>query len=162
MRCQVPDIRPAAVAGMFYPDAPRRLDGDVRAYLAAASSNDRTWPKALIAPHAGYIYSGPIAASAYAQLAPGREVIRRVVLLGPVHRVPVRGLALPEAGAFATPLGSVPVDREASALARSLPQVLVSAIAHAHEHSLEVQLPFLQSLLANFSIVPFAVGDASA
>jgi len=159
----VPDVRPAAVAGMFYPDAPRRLDADVRAYLAEAATTDEpTWPKALIAPHAGYVYSGPIAASAYAQLAPGREAIRRVVLLGPVHRVPVRGLALPEAGAFVTPLGSVAVDREASALARSLPQVVVSAAAHAYEHSLEVQLPFLQRVLAAFSIVPFAVGDASA
>jgi hypothetical protein len=148
---------------MFYPDTPALLGDQVRTYLAeAGASSEPTWPKALIVPHAGYVYSGPIAASAYGQLASGREAIRRVVLLGPVHRVPVRGLALPDASFFATPLGRVAVDREASALARSLPQVVVDAAAHAHEHSLEVQLPFLQSVLAAFSIVPFAVGDASA
>jgi len=158
----VPDVRPAAVAGMFYPDAPVLLGEQVGAYLAAAAGNaEPAWPKALIVPHAGYVYSGPIAASGYAQLAPGRDAIRRVVLLGPVHRVPVRGLALPAASFFSTPLGRVAVDAEASALARSLPQVVVSAAAHAREHSLEVQLPFLQSVLADFSIVPFAVGDAS-
>jgi MEMO1 family protein len=157
------EVRPAAVAGMFYPGAPRQLAADVRTYLAAtsASAGGGAWPKALIVPHAGYVYSGPVAASAYARLAPGRGTIRRVVLLGPVHRVPVRGLALPAATAFATPLGSVPVDREAAELARELPQVVESAAAHAHEHSLEVQLPFLQSVLGEFAIVPFAVGEAS-
>jgi MEMO1 family protein len=156
-------IRPAAVAGMFYPSTSNRLAADVRAYLAAqtASAGGAEWPKALIVPHAGYVYSGPTAASAYARLAPGRDAIHRVVLLGPVHRVAVRGLALPAATAFATPLGSVPVDREAAQLARSLPQVVESSAAHALEHSLEVQLPFLQSVLAEFAIVPFAVGDAS-
>jgi AmmeMemoRadiSam system protein B len=157
------EIRPAAVAGLFYPGAPRPLAADVRGYLAAVSASigGAAWPKALIVPHAGYAYSGPVAASAYARLAPGRETIRRVVLLGPVHRVPVRGLALPVATAFATPLGSVPVDREAAELARALPQVIESTAAHAHEHSLEVQLPFLQSVLGEFAIVPFAVGEAS-
>ncbi|TMH37412.1 MAG: AmmeMemoRadiSam system protein B [Betaproteobacteria bacterium] len=158
----MPDVRPAAVAGLFYPDAPKTLGAEIRAYLTdAGRSATRRWPKALIVPHAGYIYSGPVAASAYALLQPGRETIRRVVLVGPVHRVPVRGLALPAASAFATPLGSVQVDQHAAELARTLPQVTVSAAAHALEHSLEVQLPFLQSVLADFSIVPFAVGDAS-
>jgi MEMO1 family protein len=157
------EIRPAAVAGMFYSGASRQLAADVRAYLAERTvpGADAAWPKALIVPHAGYVYSGPVAASAYARLAPGRAAIRRVVLLGPVHRVPVRGLALPVATAFATPLGSVPVDREAAELARALPQVVENAAAHALEHSLEVQLPFLQSVLGEFAIVPFAVGDAS-
>jgi MEMO1 family protein len=157
-------VRPAAVAGAFYPGAPRQLTADVRAYLAATSpsAGSAGWPKALIVPHAGYAYSGPVAASAFSRLAPGRDTIRRVVLLGPCHRVPVRGLALPAAAAFATPLGSVPVDREAVQIARALPQVVESAAAHAHEHSLEVQLPFLQSVLADFAVVPFAVGDASA
>lgn len=155
-------VRPAAVAGTFYPGAPRQLGADVHAYLAAAGvTGGRTWPKALIVPHAGYVYSGPVAATAYATLALARDAIRRVVLLGPVHRVPVRGLALPAATAFATPLGSVAVDREAVARVRALPQVVESAAAHAHEHSLEVQLPFLQSVLGAFAMVPFAVGDAS-
>jgi hypothetical protein len=119
-------------------------------------------PKALIVPHAGYVYSGGVAASAYGELAGARGVVRRVVLLGPVHRVPVRGLALPAAEGFATPLGTVPIDRSAAKLASALPQVVTSAAAHAMEHSLEVQLPFLQRVLGEFSLVPFAVGDASA
>jgi len=119
------------------------------------------FPKALIAPHAGYIYSGPVAAHAYDALSPARGIVRRVVLLGPVHRVPVRGLALPDADAFETPLGRVPVDRAAIEALADLPQVVVSTRAHALEHSLEVQLPFLQRVLGEFALVPFAVGDAS-
>ena len=161
--------RPAAVAGMFYPGDARTLAGEVDALLATAQANRAVspaltfeQPKALIAPHAGYIYSGPIAASAYALLAPYAQTIRRVVLLGPCHRVAVRGLALPTADAFDTPLGRVPVDREAVAALAGLPQVVVSGAAHAQEHSLEVQLPFLQRMLGEFAIVPLAVGDASA
>ena len=119
-------------------------------------------PKALIAPHAGYVYSGAVAASAYARLAPARERITRVVLLGPVHRVPVRGLALPAASLLATPLGNLMIDARAHAALSLLPQVSVNAAAHAEEHSLEVHLPFLQTVLANFTVVPLAVGDASA
>jgi AmmeMemoRadiSam system protein B len=158
-------IRPAAVAGMFYPEAPAALSGIVREYLAQASTRAGTaaaLPKALIVPHAGYVYSGPVAASAYARLAPGRSVIHRVVLLGPVHRVPIRGLALPAAQAFATPLGTVEIDSAAASDALSLPQVRRNEAPHALEHALEVQLPFLQSILERFRIVPFAVGDASA
>jgi AmmeMemoRadiSam system protein B len=120
-------------------------------------------PKAIIAPHAGYIYSGSVAAQAYASLRPARETIRRVILLGPVHRVPVRGLAIPGAAvtAFATPLGPVPLDRDALSLLRKMPQVIESDAAHALEHSLEVHLPFLQKVLAEFTLVPLAVGDAS-
>src|SRR5690606_35938631 len=110
--------------------------------------------KALIAPHAGYVYSGPIAASAYALLAPVRDLITRVVLLGPTHRVAVRGLAAPLAARFQTPLGAVEVDREAIERLRDLPQVLWSDEAHLLEHSLEVQLPFLQTVLADFKLVP--------
>jgi hypothetical protein len=149
---------------MFYPAAPLALAADVRAHLSGAvapPSETAAAPKALIAPHAGYIYSGPIAASAYARLAAGRETIRCVVLLGPTHRVPVRGLALPSVRAFATPLGFVNVDREAAAAVLTLPQVCESDAAHAFEHSLEVQLPFLQAVLGDFGIVPFAVGDAT-
>jgi AmmeMemoRadiSam system protein B len=155
-------IRPPAVAGTFYPADPRTLAADVDALLAeAAGAAAAPLPKALIVPHAGYIYSGPVAASGYARIRPARARIRRVVLLGPVHRVPVRGLALPQADAFATPLGQVPVDRAACALVRALPQVVESPAAHRMEHSLEVHLPFLQRLLDEFALVPLAVGDAS-
>jgi AmmeMemoRadiSam system protein B len=154
--------RPAAVAGLFYPDDPAALAREVRGYLAAVTTAGApAAPKALIVPHAGYVYSGPVAASAYALLKDRRETIRRVVLLGPVHRVPVRGLALPAATAFATPLGTVPVDQVAAKRLQALPQIATSAAAHALEHSLEVQLPFLQEVLGNFAVVPLAVGDAS-
>jgi len=159
----VQSIRPAAVAGMFYPEAPSALGSAVRGYLAQAAPPAReALPKAMIVPHAGYVYSGPVAASAYARLAAGRSLIRRVVLLGPVHRVPIRGLALPVATAFATPLGTVEVDAAAAAAALRLPQVRTNEAAHALEHALEVQLPFLQTVLESFRIVPFAVGDATA
>ncbi len=159
------DVRPAAVAGMFYPGSPAALAESVRSCLADATARApvaRGLPKAVIVPHAGYVYSGPIAGAAYARLAAGRRTIRRVVLLGPAHRVAVRGLALPTARAFATPLGVVEVDRKAALLALALPQVQESDAAHALEHSLEVQLPFLQAVLDEFRIVPFAVGDATA
>jgi AmmeMemoRadiSam system protein B len=158
------EARPAAVAGMFYPAAPTALAADVRAHLNVAEARPRagaTTPKAIIAPHAGFVYSGAVAAFAYARLAPGRDTIRRVVLLGPTHRVPVRGLAVPSARAFTTPLGAVAVDREACATALTLPQVREDDHAHAFEHSLEVQLPILQEVLGAFAIVPFAVGDAT-
>jgi hypothetical protein len=156
------DVRPAAVAGMFYPDAPARLAADVRGYLADAPAVAGPAPKAVIVPHAGYVYSAPIAAAAYARLAPLRGIVKRVVLLGPTHRVPVRGLAVPALDAFATPLGTVRLDRAAIAQASALPQVQVSDAAHALEHALEVQLPFLQEVLGDFTLVPFAVGDATA
>jgi AmmeMemoRadiSam system protein B len=157
------DVRPAAVAGTFYPGNAAELAVAVRGCLAdvAIPVAPVASPKALIVPHAGYVYSGPIAAGAYARLASVRSRIGRVVILGPTHRVAVRGLALPSARAFASPLGEVEVDREAVAVLAGLPQVVVSDSAHALEHSLEVQLPFLQSVLDDFRIVPLAVGDAS-
>jgi hypothetical protein len=115
----------------------------------------------LIVPHAGYIYSGPVAAAAYDELAPARGIVKRVVLLGPVHRVPVRGLALPASDGFDTPLGRVPIDAAARASIADLRQVVTSDPAHAMEHSLEVQLPFLQRTLGPFTLVPLAVGSAS-
>lgn len=158
-------IRPAAVAGMFYPGAADELAADLRAYLAGAAvqgaAAGNSWPKALIVPHAGYVYSGPIAAAAYARLAAGRGAVRRVVLFGPTHRVAVRGLALPAARAFATPLGTVPVDQDAVTQALALPHVSQSDAPHALEHALEVQIPFLQIVLEDFAIVPFAVGNAA-
>jgi hypothetical protein len=149
---------------MFYPQAPAALGAAVRGYLAEGLSSAEANPlppKAVIVPHAGYVYSAPVAAPAYRRVARGRDVTRRVVLLGPVHRVPIRGLALPAADAFATPLGTIEVDTEAAARALELPQVRRSEAAHALEHSLEVQLPFLQTVLDDFRIVPFAVGDAT-
>ena len=156
--------RKPAVAGMFYPGHRDELARSVAQMLGAAASAapQRPAPKAIIAPHAGYIYSGPIAASVYSLLAPARKMIRRVVLLGPTHRVPVRGLALPGVAAFATPLGVVAIDQEAIAALDALPQVGTSAQAHALEHSLEVHLPFLQAALERFTLVPLAVGQANA
>lgn len=156
-------LRPAAVAGTFYPASPPELLADVDALLrGAARPALRRPPKALIVPHAGYPYSGPIAAGAYARLEPFAAGYRRVVLIGPSHRVYFTGLALPEAGAFATPLGPVEVDAEAVRVARDLAGVPVSAPAHAREHALEVQLPFLMRVLPRFTIVPLVAGEASA
>jgi hypothetical protein len=157
-------IRPPAVAGVFYPGNKQVLAGDVEKLLHTANSSmDQAAmpPKAIVVPHAGYIYSGKTAAIAYAQLATGRRFIKRVILLGPVHRVPVRGLALPGADIFATPLGEVRLDKEAIAMLANLKQVVVSPTVHALEHSLEVQLPFLQAVLDDFKLVPLAVGDAT-
>ncbi len=128
---------------------------------SAASGLAPGFPKAVIVPHAGYVYSGSVAAAAYDRLRPARGIVRRVVLLGPCHRVPVHGLALPEATAFATPLGQVPIDQEAVKSLADLPQVAVSSAVHAEEHALEVQLPFLQRVLGEFSLVPLAVGAAT-
>ena len=155
--------RRPAVAGMFYPADPAELSAGVRALLDAVGVDPSArLPKALIVPHAGYVYSGPVAAQAYARLAALAGRIRRVVLLGPVHRVPVRGLALPRAAAFSTPLGEVPLDTGAMATLSDLPQVTLSDAAHAPEHSLEVHLPFLQTVLGDFRLLPLAVGDATA
>jgi AmmeMemoRadiSam system protein B len=150
------------VAGLFYPGDRADLQRTVADMLAGAAPRDGKPPKAIIAPHAGYIYSGPIAASAYALLAPLRDVVERVVLLGPTHRVAVRGLALPASRHFATPLGAVEIDVDAIQQLRGLPFVGVSEEAHALEHSLEVHVPFLQTVLSRFKLVPLAVGHASA
>ncbi|MGE5626026.1 MAG: AmmeMemoRadiSam system protein B [Bacillota bacterium] len=150
--------RMPAVAGLFYPGDPQALRADVERLLAENPAKGPV-PKALIAPHAGYIYSGPVAARAYNLLSPA---VRRVVLFGPAHRVPLRGLALPTVAAFRTPLGDVPLDLEAMHALDALPQVLRSDEAHRQEHSLEVHLPFLQARLGEFTLVPLVVGWASA
>ena len=155
-------VRPPAVAGRFYPSDPIELRQLITGLFAEVPPATGLAPKALIAPHAGYPYSGPIAASAYAQLIPARDQIKRIILLGPSHYVAVQGLATSSAEAFATPLGVVPVDVEAVRQVRLLPQVRELDEAHAQEHSLEVQLPFLQTVLGDFTLVPLAVGDASA
>ncbi len=156
--------RPAAVAGMFYPANPDELARVLDEMLVSARDTEKDLaprpPKALIVPHAGYVYSGPIAASAYALLAPFKHRYRRVVLLGPAHRVAVPGIALPEAQIFDTPLGPVELDTEAMALVATLPGVIRSARAHAAEHSLEVHLPFLTRVLGPYRLIPLAVGSA--
>jgi AmmeMemoRadiSam system protein B len=156
------NTRRAAVAGSFYPRDAASLTAEIDGCLKAVRADaECASPKAIIAPHAGYIYSGPIAASAYARLAARRGEIRRVVLAGPAHRVYVTGAAVPSVDAFDSPLGAVRLDREAIERLRALPFVEVSDAAHAQEHSLEVHLPFLQSVLGEFSLVPVVVGDAS-
>ncbi len=155
-------IRPAAVAGSFYPGQAAALAGDVAALLkAAVPPAGAPVPKALIVPHAGYIYSGAVAARAYALLQAVAQRITRVVLLGPAHRVAVRGLALPDADGFATPLGAIEIDADGARAVSALPPVTTSASAHAWEHSLEVQLPFLQTVLKKFKLLPLVVGDAT-
>jgi hypothetical protein len=163
-------LRRPAVAGLYYPNDAEQLASQVRGYLDAAADSATTaakstqapprQPKALIAPHAGYVYSGPIAASAYARIADAAGRITRVVLLGPAHRLPFRGLAYCDAERFSTPLGEVAVDRDALDAITDLPQVQRLDAAFDGEHCLEVQLPFLQTLLGRFSIVPLLVGAA--
>ncbi len=153
-------VRPPAVAGTFYPADGKELAWHLRAMLAVQA--DGPVPKAIIVPHAGTIYSGPVAAHAYARLPPGRDVICRVVMIGPAHRVGFHGLAVSAAEEFATPLGRIPVDREGVAAALAIPGVRVMEAAFAEEHSLEVQLPFLQLTLDRFSLVPILAGDATA
>lgn len=152
-------VRPAAVAGYFYPGAAEDLRRTVVELLdGAAVPPTAAVPKAVIVPHAGYIYSGAIAAKAIRRFAPQAADIRRIVLLGPTHRVAVRGLAAPSVSAFQTPLGQIPIDRAAIDSVVDLPQVVIADEPHAAEHSLEVQLPLLQRVLPQFALVPFAVG----
>lgn len=154
-------IRPAAVAGLFYPADADQLHSDIQSMLSVAQQTESA-PKALIVPHAGYIFSGPVAASGFAQLKNIRHTVKRVIVLGPCHRVPLRGLATSSADYFETPLGSISIDREAISRIISLPQVEEFDLTHQQEHSLEVQLPFLQEVLDDFSLVPLVVGDTSA
>ncbi len=154
-------IREPAVAGLFYPADPHELHTLIQGFLTATDTGEAP-PKAIIAPHAGYVYSGPVAASAYAALAPLRGQVQRVVLLGPSHRVGFIGLALSSADYFRTPLGDIALDRTAMAQLRDLPQVVQLDEAHQLEHSLEVHLPFLQEVLGEFTLVPLVVGDAEA
>lgn len=151
-------VRPPAVAGTFYPSDPAVLRRMVDGFLAEAGVDlEEPIPKALIAPHAGYVYSGPIAASAYARLRAAADRIDRVVVVGPAHRAWVDGIAAPGAAALATPLGELDVDVEA--LAR-VSRVKTDVRAHAMEHSVEVQLPFLARVLPRARVVPLVVGRA--
>jgi AmmeMemoRadiSam system protein B len=154
-------VRPPAVAGSFYPRGRGELKATVEALLSKAEPPGQRPLLGLIAPHAGYIYSGPVAASAFVEVTAGRHSSTRVLLIGPPHYVPVRGIAAPSAKAFATPLGEVAID--ADAISRMVDAGLVSIDdrAHAPEHSLEVELPFLQIVLGDFTLIPLLVGDAS-
>lgn len=154
--------RAPAVAGLFYPDDKVQLAEMVNGMLAQAKAIYQSHVKALIAPHAGLIYSGPVAASAYASLKEQAEVIKRVVLLGPSHRVGFEGIATCTASHYQMPFGAIPIDRSAIESIRQLPQVHEFDPAHASEHSLEVQLPFLQKVLHDFTLVPLVVGDCPA
>lgn len=156
-------VRLPAVAGMFYPAGRDALAAMVNGFVGDGCVEDEsaTCPKALVVPHAGYVYSGSVAAAAYAQLCPHRARIRRVVLLGPAHRVGFRGLATSTAAAWRTPLGDVKLDVGAARQLATLPQVHAFDEAHAGEHSLEVQLPFLQNVLDDFVLLPLVVGDAT-
>lgn len=157
------NIRQAAVAGLFYPADPEILHDMIERDLGQISSLAVTSsPKVLIVPHAGYIYSGPIAASAFALLKQSQHLIKRVVIIGPSHRVGFRGVALSSADYFDLPLGRIPIDKVAQAKLLEIDGVHIIDDAHAAEHSLEVQLPFLQYILDDFSIVPIVAGDASS
>ncbi|MCB1774185.1 MAG: AmmeMemoRadiSam system protein B [Gammaproteobacteria bacterium] len=155
-------IKMPAVAGLFYPGSAVDLRRDIDHYLQVADVGDNKRPLALIAPHAGYVYSGPVAANAYATLQPWAADIRRVVVLAPSHRVPFAGIALSSADSFRTPLGDVPVDKQANEALAGLPGVHVFDAAFAQEHALEVQLPFLQTVLDRFTLVPLVIGDADS
>ncbi len=158
----IASVRPAALAGQFYPSNARVLRMQITEMLAAALPPEHlTAPKAIIVPHAGYIYSGAVAANAYRSLSAVREQIRRVVVLGPAHRAPVRGFVLPAAQAFSTPLGEVPLSRLDWLMLQTRNDVYVDDQPHALEHCIEVQRPFLQPLLGSFSLVPILVGEAS-
>lgn len=153
-------IRQPCVAGYFYPGDSKELQVTVDSLLELAKEPQLPAPKAIIAPHAGYIYSGPIAATIYKTLIPHKDTIKRVVLLGPAHRVGFNGIAVTKVDSFATPLGTIPIDHEAIQDAVELDNVAVYEHAYDREHSLEVQLPFLQTVLNNFSLVPCIVGNA--
>ena len=152
--------REPTVAGTFYPANPQHLHLMLGQYLQDAKIEAKV-PKAIIAPHAGYVYSGPVAASAYARLKKAKDKIKRVVIIGPSHRVAFRGLAVSRASSFTTPLGAIPVDQNAVEMIVQFPFVQYLEQAHTFEHSLEVHLPFLQETLADFNIVPIVAGDAT-
>jgi hypothetical protein len=153
--------RPPAVAGQFYPDDPDRLRTQVLELLANVAASQNVTPKALIAPHAGYGYSGRVAAAAFATLRDRAHAITRVVLIGPAHYVAVSGIAAPTVDAFDTPLGRVPMDVEALSKIADLQFVIRADAPHAPEHALEVELPFLQTVLGSFQVVPFLAGDTT-
>jgi AmmeMemoRadiSam system protein B len=155
------DVRPPALAGSFYPHAKGELRATVEALLAEPKSSGQKRLLGVISPHAGYMYSGPVAASAFAEVAAAGHGYTRVLLVGPPHYLPVRGIAASSAKAFATPLGDVPIDINAVTSLVDGRLVSIDDKAHAPEHSLEVELPFLQTVLGDFTLIPLLIGDAS-
>lgn len=153
--------RPAAVAGVFYTENTAQLESEIAAMLGSAARASGACPRMLVVPHAGYIYSGKIAATAYHELQGRADHIRRVVLIGPNHRVPLRGIALPTAEFFDTPLGPIPLDTEALNDIAHFPVAEWNDLVHAREHCLEVQLPFLRQALGAFRLVPLVVGECA-
>jgi AmmeMemoRadiSam system protein B len=151
--------RHPAVAGSFYPADPQQLQQQVDQFLQEKAATGLPVPKAIIVPHAGYVYSGPVAASAYRRIIPAKGTIERVVLLGPSHRVAFQGLALSRADSFIMPLGDIPLDHDADDQLLQLPFVDYLERAHSYEHSLEVHLPFLQQTLGHFKLIPLVVGN---
>jgi AmmeMemoRadiSam system protein B len=153
--------RSAAVSGLFYPDEPQILRDTIDTLLSQSAIKEQsTQVKAIIAPHAGYQYSGLTAARVYKQLQTLRDRIQRVVLLGPSHRVAFEGMALTEADFFETPLGQIKVNKDDYPQLLAMENMFVFEQAHVAEHCIEVQLPFLQRILNNFTIIPIVVGIA--
>jgi len=157
--------RPQAVADLFYPADPLKLSADINKYLSK-SAHHQIQPKdkllkALIVPHAGYVYSGLTAACAYNQIIDAKDRIKKVVIVGPSHRVWIKGLAIPSSHFFETPLGQAEVALDSINQIKKFAQICVSDKAHAQEHSLEVQLPFLQTVLNDFTFIPIVVGESS-
>ncbi len=155
------DIRPPAVAGYFYEDDAVALQRDVQSHLSQNFIVSEQTPKAIIVPHAGYIYSGVVAGKAYSQFLNARQRFKTVILLGPAHRVALNGLAVPSVDAFDTPLGEQRLGKGLIKQLLNNPDVIEMDEAHAQEHSLEVQIPFLQTVFDDFQLVPVVVGDAS-
>jgi len=154
--------RPTAVSGLFYPEQANMLESEVRDFLAGKTQTVNGQPKAIIVPHAGYIYSGAVAASAYQYVQAFKNSFTKVLLLGPSHRVAFSGIATPGCEYFSSPLGNTKLDVAALHKLEQLPFVERFPQAHAAEHSLEVLLPFLQITLRDFELVPLVVCDASA
>ena len=154
-------IRNPAVAGSFYPHGPGELADTVEALLSQCPKRGGSGLVGVVAPHAGYIYSGPVAASAFAELAVAKDAFERVLLIGPAHYIPVRGIAAPSARSFAMPLGEIAIDTDTIATLLDAGLINIDDRAHAPEHALEVELPFLQQALGRFALIPLLVGDAS-
>jgi len=154
--------RPARVAGQFYPGSAENLSRTVSRLLASAETKERSGISGIIVPHAGYVYSGPIAARAFASLPPSRSRFRRCVLVGPSHFVPFKGIAAPSFASFSTPLGEIPVDTVAVKGLLTEGHAVIEDAPHERDHAIEVELPFLQAIYGDLPIIPLLFGFTSA